>query len=132
VSARRIQRKRTKDWRMPEGAVYVGRPTKWGNPFKVGEIIRRSDPLFAYVRDKVPGGVPADWHAITPLDLDVVLAAYFDWLVNHPELWLSIVPELRGRDLVCWCPLNERCHADILLKLAEVDALPDSPAEVTP
>lgn len=29
----RIQRKRTKGWRMPEGAVYVGRPTKWGNPF---------------------------------------------------------------------------------------------------
>lgn len=30
---KRIQRKRTKGWRMPEGAVYVGRPTKWGNPF---------------------------------------------------------------------------------------------------
>lgn len=29
----RVQRKRTKGWRMPEGAVYVGRPTKWGNPF---------------------------------------------------------------------------------------------------
>lgn len=29
----RIQRKRTKGWRMPEGAVYVGRPTRWGNPF---------------------------------------------------------------------------------------------------
>lgn len=29
----RIQRKRSKGWRMPEGAVYVGRPTKWGNPF---------------------------------------------------------------------------------------------------
>ncbi|MGV7636606.1 DUF4326 domain-containing protein, partial [Mycobacterium kansasii] len=32
---KRIQRKRTKGWRMPEGAVYVGRPTKWGNPFIV-------------------------------------------------------------------------------------------------
>jgi hypothetical protein len=32
---KRIQRKRTKGWRMPEGAVYVGRPTKWGNPFDV-------------------------------------------------------------------------------------------------
>src|SRR5690348_3995079 len=30
---RRIQRKRTKGWRMPEGAVYVGRGTRWGNPF---------------------------------------------------------------------------------------------------
>jgi hypothetical protein len=33
----RIQRKRTKGWRMPEGAVYVGRPSRWGNPFKVGD-----------------------------------------------------------------------------------------------
>lgn len=32
---RRIQRKRTKGWRMPDGAIYVGRPTKWGNPFRV-------------------------------------------------------------------------------------------------
>lgn len=31
----RIQRERTTGWRMPEGAVYVGRPTKWGNPFRV-------------------------------------------------------------------------------------------------
>ncbi|MBK7274882.1 MAG: DUF4326 domain-containing protein [Actinomycetales bacterium] len=33
MSPQRIQRQRTKGWRMPEGAVYVGRPTKWGNPF---------------------------------------------------------------------------------------------------
>jgi hypothetical protein len=30
---KRIQRKRIKGWRMPENAVYVGRPTRWGNPF---------------------------------------------------------------------------------------------------
>ena len=29
----RIQRKRTKDWKMPVNAIYVGRPTRWGNPF---------------------------------------------------------------------------------------------------
>ena len=34
MSPQRIQRQRTKGWRMPEGAVYVGRPTKWGNPFE--------------------------------------------------------------------------------------------------
>lgn len=36
---KRIQRKRTKGWRMPEGAIYVGRPTKWGNPAKVGDSL---------------------------------------------------------------------------------------------
>ena len=37
----RIQRKRTKGWRMPVGAVYVGRPTKWGNPFPIAETSAR-------------------------------------------------------------------------------------------
>jgi hypothetical protein len=32
---KRIQRRRTKGWRMPEGAIYVGRPTRWGNPYRV-------------------------------------------------------------------------------------------------
>lgn len=36
-SPRRIQRQRTKGWRMPEGAVYVGRPSRWGSPFGVTE-----------------------------------------------------------------------------------------------
>ena len=34
---KRIQRKRTKGWRMPADAIYVGRPTKWGNPDKIGD-----------------------------------------------------------------------------------------------
>lgn len=32
----RIQRRRVKGWRMPRGAVYVGRPSKWGNPYRIG------------------------------------------------------------------------------------------------
>ena len=32
---KRIQRKRTAGWRMPENTVYVGRPTRWGNPYPV-------------------------------------------------------------------------------------------------
>ena len=35
---RRIQRKRTRGWRMPPNTVYVGRPSKWGNIFHVGDI----------------------------------------------------------------------------------------------
>lgn len=41
MSPQRIQRKRTKGWRMPEGAIYVGRPSPWRNPFKVGEVYDR-------------------------------------------------------------------------------------------
>ncbi len=33
---RRIQRRRVKGWRMPEGAIYVGRGSRWGNPYRIG------------------------------------------------------------------------------------------------
>ncbi|WP_342394587.1 DUF4326 domain-containing protein [Prescottella agglutinans] len=54
----RIQRRRTRGWRMPEGAVYVGRPSGWGNPFKVGEIkwMRRhsDDAIVQFAPTKMP------------------------------------------------------------------------------
>jgi hypothetical protein len=90
---RRIQRQRTRGWRMPEGAIYVGRPTDWGNPFIVGK------------------------NAAT---LDEALVLYLDWLMRYapPGGWESVRAVLCGHDLVCWRPLNRRCHADILLDIA--------------
>jgi hypothetical protein len=80
LMAQRIQRRRTKGWRMPPGAVYVGRPTRWGNPFRGAEAV----PQYAA------------WFPTSGLDYR----------------------ELRGRSLVCWCPLSQACHADILLQIA--------------
>lgn len=91
---KRIQRKRTKGWKMPPGVVYVGRPTKWGNPFKVG------------VFDDGWGKV------LTAQDC---VEAYEAWL-NSGEF--GDVRELRGKDLACFCPLDQPCHADVLLRLA--------------
>jgi len=88
---KRIQRKRTKGWRMPEGAIYVGRPTKWGNPF----MAETADEIGRAVEDY------ADW-------MDALIARGY----NHD------FSELRGHDLACWCPLDAPCHADVLLKLA--------------
>lgn len=87
---KRIQRKRTKGWRMPEGAVYVGRPTKWGNPHRSGP---RFDQVQAY-RKTIGGNV---------------------WTSPNKQ---EIKDELRGKDLVCWCPLDGSCHADVLLEIA--------------
>ncbi len=89
---KRIQRKRTKGWKMPEGAIYVGRGTPWGNPYRVGVMPMNGDggqtlaeALWAYenlfLTDKNPG-------------------------------------TLRGKDLACWCPLDQPCHADVLLRIA--------------
>lgn len=99
---KRIQRKRTKGWRMPEGAVYVGRPTKWGNPWKVG------------VQDGTVNGKPATvlWTAVG------AVAAYRTWLNREIEAGRLDVAELRGKDLACWCPLDHACHADVLLEIA--------------
>ncbi|AII28222.1 hypothetical protein VC74_gp48 [Mycobacterium phage Sparky] len=113
----RIQRKRSKGWRMPEGAIYVGRPSKWGSPFVVGAVADRRymglvEQLVIYDRA----------HSVE---------LYRDWLMNpvtcfmtgfyamHPKL-LDLT-ELRGHDLVCWCPLDQPCHADVLLELANGD-----------
>jgi hypothetical protein len=116
----RIQRRRTAGWRMPEGAVYVGRPTKWGNPFKVGEIV--PDDLMPYVSllMKLLNNRPDVMHGLTKIRLLVpqdIVTLYELWLVEQPHLMLS-TDELAGRDLACWCPPGSPCHADALLDLA--------------
>jgi hypothetical protein len=89
--AQRIQRKRTKGWRMPAGAVYVGRPTKWGNPCRMGSHADQARNF----RQLLMSG-PLQWR----------------------ELREQARRELAGKDLACWCPLNQPCHADVLLELA--------------
>ena len=103
---KRIQRQRTKGWRMPEGAVYVGRPTQWGNPYRLGAKLI----TIGHVRMERPEGADAE---------DIV------WAFSHALRWdllpgpfLSQVAGLRGRDLACWCPLDQPCHADVLLEVA--------------
>jgi hypothetical protein len=90
----RIQRQRTKGWRMPPNAVYVGRPSRWGNPWSVRT---------AGVQ---PDGVP--WE-----EADVLR-----WYRQLVRAKVRIDPEyltpLRGKDLACWCPLDRPCHADVL------------------
>lgn len=89
---KRIQRKRTHGWRMPSNTVYVGRPTKWGNPFNAG-----------------------DFHFGSP----VAVLFYENWITKGDgRHLLKDLNELRGKNLCCWCALGEACHADVLLKLA--------------
>jgi len=77
--------------KIPLDAVYVGRPSEWGNPYKV-------EPGIGNTRE-------------------LVIEAYREWIMNQPELLEAAKQKLRGRDLVCWCaPLP--CHADVLLELA--------------
>jgi hypothetical protein len=97
---KRIQMRRTAGWRRPEGAVYVGRPTAWGNPWRVG--------------GKAHGA----------LDYASARNEYERALTRGELTDRSGVPlldrlgELRGKDLACWCRPDQPCHADVLLRYA--------------
>lgn len=122
MSPKRIQLKRTKGWRKPEGAIVVTRPGRWGNPFKVGETIDRNDDRFKVLADLQPA--IAGLSAVRILTADIAVDAYFHFILNAPRLWLAAGDELAGHDLACWCPLVDEhgekvpCHADVLLEVA--------------
>lgn len=105
----RIQRKRTKGWRMPANTVYVGRGSKWGNPFSKTQI-------------GVTFGQKGYPKPIVALQTEPSLQRCIDMFVAHAFTMLWIDPDwlepLKGKNLACWCKEGELCHADILLRLA--------------
>lgn len=78
--------------KIPAGAVYIGRPSRWGNPFEIGEDGNREE----------------------------VVAKYRTWLMAQPDLIKAAQKELAGKDLVCFCA-PKACHGDVLLEVANAD-----------
>ncbi|OHU55946.1 hypothetical protein BKG83_17380 [Mycobacteroides chelonae] len=124
MSPQRIQRKRVKGWRKPEGAIVVTRPSRWGNPFVV--VPAGTEPgLFSRRRERVwtvngpgtffQGTGTREWAA------DYAVRLYRRWLLGSMKRVEDLVPLLRGHDLCCYCPLDQPCHADVLLELANGD-----------
>jgi hypothetical protein len=68
--------------------VYIGRPSKWGNPFEIGKDGNRED----------------------------VIDKYREWILTQEDL-LADLPELKGKVLGCWCS-PKACHGDVLTELA--------------
>ena len=100
---RRIQRKRTKGWRMPPNTIYVGRGSKWGNPFFV-----YSNKYKDHKHDLNPYCVR------TPEEAIEFFKSQYISRINLAD----IKKELKGKNLACWCRLDQPCHADILLEIA--------------
>ena len=90
TAPQRVQLRRIKGWRKPEGAISVARPHNWGNPFVVGQH-----------------GISSNADAVE---------LYWMWLPG--QALYGQLSELTGHDLMCFCALDQPCHADVLLELA--------------
>lgn len=112
MKPKRIQRKRTKDWRMPENTIYVGRPTKFANPFKVGSYYNASGGLI-----DAELAVTLFRHLLTTSDA-IISEFWHGSMGNKNVPILDNLHELKGKNLACWCRLDMPCHADVLLELA--------------
>lgn len=126
MTPRRITRKRSRGWKMPPNTVYVGRPSKWGNPFVVdrddrGWIVRFFDARG--ISYQVSPNTQHEAHASAT-------RLYVAYLTNDGSkpaqnrddggMFLAELArqELRGKNLSCWCPADMPCHADVLLLIA--------------
>lgn len=135
MSPQRIQLSRAKGWRKPAGAVVVSRPSKWGNPFLIRRV-QCPSPAGGMCWSVTDGrGLTRDCldTEVRARQLAVELYELHTGTFCNYELDLDEVrAELAGRDLACWCPLLDTegnrvpCHADILLKLANLHTSPDS------
>jgi hypothetical protein len=119
----RIQRRRTSGWRKPPNCVIVTRPSRFGNPFTQAKAIEHG-------------------YAETPETArEICVTAFRSWLRGSDTWWmgpkaeatrdrlLAALPQLRGMDLACYCPLPEpgqpdHCHAVVLLELSNGPDLP--------
>ncbi len=112
---------------MPEGAVYVGRPSLWGNPWSVSEIRsvypevpideRPAAAVRMYRQELTHWGLMSDWdYAVSEERWDAEHKRQVESGAQNMAEYAAVA--LRGRDLVCWCPLDQPCHADVLLELA--------------
>jgi hypothetical protein len=118
----RIQRRRAKGWTAPEGAVYVGRGSRWGNTWGA-----RKDPFNDEWWVSLgschhgPFTTKAEAHA-KALELyrrDLTTPGpHHSRLIDPVPTPADVWKHLRGRDLMCWCAPDLPCHADILLTIA--------------
>lgn len=155
TALKRVQRRRIAGWTMPDNTVYVGRPTRWGNPFayreRMGGLVRYqpSTPDVWEFEGRISAhGMQHDYYhpdghitcymvrwatrdEIVELFRRTVLAPDRGMIGASPSRGghflkvgvEDIRRELAGKNLACWCPAAQPCHADVLLELANAEAV---------
>ena len=126
----RVQRRRSKGWRTPlcgcgcgEPARYVGRGSRWGNPVRVTRWRDAADGVWVYSVDLPTGETVGTWgpeFGFNP-EAHAHRIAVEHYIASH--IPTTELRPLCGHDLACWCPPGLPCHADVLLTIANREAL---------
>lgn len=98
---------------MPAGTVYVGRGSRWGNPY----LFKKTGAGYTFFEQTETGLEPLERFGLVSTVREargVVVEAYKRALMESAPHLAAI----RGKNLACWCPLDDPCHADVLLELA--------------
>lgn len=103
----RIQRKRTKGWKKPIGAIIVSRPSKYGNPYIVASVKRKEEPTLFDV-----------FYPTAREAVDAYERMLIEWKRLMPDNFEAWIAPLQGKDLCCFCKVGDPCHGDILLRYA--------------
>lgn len=115
MTPQRITLSRAKGWRMPENTVKVDRSTIWGNPWRVEEFHRPGQNTLDDAQAEAVRMFRAALVGFTSNGTHCPPIA-------HPESRIGriirLLPELRGKNLACWCKPGTPCHADVLLEIA--------------
>lgn len=137
----RIQRKRTKGWKMPPNTVVVSRPSKWGNPFDFRSSEHCWVALSFGCRADPAGRHEASVRAFrqwidapagkrtASMSLEPKMVGPGGEMALGPRVEVGAAPSLveirealAGKNLACWCALSKPCHGEVLLELANRDA----------
>lgn len=102
---KRIQRRRTKGFKLPENTICVDRTSKWGNPFIVGEFGTKRECIHAHF------ALLSGYINVVKKPSIKVQQDYYNYVASNIE-------KLKDKNLACFCKDGEPCHADVLLELA--------------
>jgi len=131
----RIQRKRTKGFNLQAEskkingleAVYVGRGSKWGNPVKVIEDVKIPFGDKVYSVFDIPNQFALNSYSHTETGykeaVKFCVVLYKNYIKHAIKTKALNISELKGKNLACWCGLDEPCHGDILLKIVNKENL---------
>jgi hypothetical protein len=100
----RVQLSRAKGWRMPPNTVKVARPSRYGNPHRIGAD-------HSYYMEGAERATAAQCVELFRSHIEATCAVEPDYLER-------LRADLGGKNLACFCPLDRPCHADVLLELA--------------